>query len=485
MDLSKIIEGVNPLKVAGPIRLEIKDIFYNSKSVIPGSVFVCLEGADFDGHDYADDAVNKGACCIIASKEIYISGVTVVTVQNTRSALAIMSANFFDNPARKLTTIGITGTKGKTTTSCIIKSILETADKKTGLIGTLGVIIGKENIALNNTTPESYEVQKYLKYMVDNGCEYAVIEASSIGLKNNRLDGFIFNYGVFTNLSEDHIGSCEHKDMNEYINCKSILFRKCDVGFVNLDDIYLSKILNGHTCKIKTFGFDVNANLIAKSASLATELGYIGCNMQTCGDINIKVRIPIPGKFSAYNSLAAISVCNYIGIDGENIKKGVMNVKVKGRVEVVKVPRNFTLIIDYAHNALSMKNILLTLREYNPKRLITLFGAGGNRSKIRRYEMGEVSGKLSDLSIITADNSRYEDVMDIIEDIKVGLNKTNGKYVIIPDRRKAIEYCIKSAQDGDVILLAGKGHETYQEIRGKKYPFDERDIVSNLFKNIL
>lgn len=484
MDLLKIINGINPVKITGSIDFDIKDIIYDSRLVIPGSVFVCLEGADLDGHDYIVNALNKGACCIVVSKEISISGVTVITVQDTRNALAIMSANYFENPAHKLVTIGITGTTGKTTTSCMIKSILDTAGKKTGLIGTLGVVIDNKTTPINNTTPESYEVQKYLRCMVDSGCQCAVIEASSIGLRNRRLDGFSFSYGVFTNLSKDHIGGHEHKDMNEYIKCKGLLFKKCKVGFVNIDDQNLTRILQGHTSKIKTFGFSENADIIAQNSKLVIESRYIGCNVEIRGNININVRIPIPGKFNAYNALSAISVCNQMGIDKESIKKGLENVKVKGRLETVKIPGNFNMIIDYAHNALSMKSVLSTLRDYKPKRLITLFGAGGNRPKIRRYEMGKMSGELSDLSVVTSDNSRYEDVMDIINDIKIGLDKTNGKYVIIPDRKKAIEYCMKNAQDGDIVLLAGKGHETYQEIKGVKYYFDERVIISDIIKNV-
>ena len=395
-----------------------------------------------------------------------------------------MSANFFNNPASELITIGITGTKGKTTTSCMIKSIFETAGYKIGLIGTLGIIIGDEKIATNNTTPESYEVQKYFRKMADAGCKAAVVEASSLGLKWHRVDGFEFNYGIFSNFSADHIGKNEHESLEEYLECKSMLFRKCKFALINKDDKNWENVLKNHTCEFNTYGFSKDADFVASDQSLLSKPGFIGVHFKISGKLNTEIDVPIPGAFSVYNAMAAVCICHEIGISEENIKNGIANVKVKGRVEPVDVPGNYTLLIDYAHNAMSMENILSTLREYNPNRLITLFGAGGNRAKARRYEMGEISGKLSDLSVITEDNSRFEDVMDIIEDIKTGINKTTGKYITIPNRREAIKYCIENAQDGDIIVLAGKGHEDYQEIKGIKYHFDEREVIANILKEL-
>ncbi len=480
MNLNEIIKNLQISKITGPTDIEISDIIYDSRKTIPGCIFACLEGFESDGHKFINDAVNRGAKAIVVQKETNIAGITVILVKNTRKALAEMSVNFFKHPADEITTIGITGTKGKTTTSFMIKSVLEAAKNKVGLIGTLGVIAGDETIKLDNTTPESYEVQKYLRHMVENGCNYAIMETSSRGLEMNRVDGFNFNYGVFSNFSSDHIGGNEHKDLDEYLNCKSLLFKKCDVGFLNKDDEKFSDIIKNHTCKIKTFGFDKFANYTASDAKLVSNPGCIGVDFKVSGEIDLDIHVSIPGKFNIYNALAAISVCNHIGIDSHYIKQGLAKAKVKGRVEPVHVSNEFSLFIDYAHNSFSMENILITLREYEPNRLITLFGAGGNRPKARRYEMGEVSGKLSDLSVVTTDNPRFEEPMEIIEDIITGLKRTNGKYTIIPDRKEAIRFCIENAQPNDIIVLAGKGHEDYQEIKGIKYHLDEREVIQSV-----
>ena len=481
-----MIKNLKVSKSEGSLELDVSDISYDSRKVKKGDVFVCLVGSDSDGHDYAQDAVKNGAIAIVAERKINISGVTVLYTENTREFLAGMSANFFGNPAEKIKTIGITGTKGKTTTSFMIKKVLENAGEKVGLIGTIGAVCGNNITKLPNTTPESYEMQKHLKNMYENGCTYCVIEASSIGLKEHRLDGFEFDFGVFTNFSRDHIGGNEHKSMEEYLRCKSMLFKKCKIGFFNLDDEKYSDIIKNHTCKTVTYAVSKEADVTAKNIKLINENGNIGVSF----DVYVlkeeisNVYIPIPGKFNVYNALAAITVCNYIGVKKDDIISGLKSVKVKGRVEPVKISSEYSLFIDYAHNALSMENVLTTLKKYNPERIVTLFGAGGNRPKIRRYEMGEISGKYSDLSVITSDNPRYEEPLDIIEDIKVGINKTSGKYIVIPDRKEAIKYCIKNAQKGDIILLAGKGHEDYQEIKGKKYHMDEREIIDEICKEL-
>ncbi|MBR1779542.1 MAG: UDP-N-acetylmuramoyl-L-alanyl-D-glutamate--2,6-diaminopimelate ligase [Clostridia bacterium] len=481
MRLKDILRDVEHKTVAGNENIEITDIVYDSRKVTKQSVFVCLAGSNFDGHEYINDAIKGGAIAIVAERAIKApQSATVVMVKDTRKALAFMAAEFFGHPASKLKTIGITGTKGKTTTASMIREILQIEGIKTGLIGTLGVVVDGNTIKTNNTTPESYEVQKYLDLMVKSGCKVAVIEASSIGLKEHRLDGFVFDYGVFTNFSNDHIGQNEHADMEEYIECKSLLFRKCKVGILNKDDKNFERVLNLHTCKVKTYGFGQNADIYAKDEKLLLDKDFVGIKFTLAGDLNFEVKVAIPGKFSAYNALAAISVANEFAASQESILSGLKNIKVKGRIEVLEGPKDYTILIDYAHNALSMENVLSTLRAYHPHRLITLFGAGGNRPKGRRYEMGEVSGNLSDLSIITEDNSRDENVNDILRDIEIGIKKTNGKYVLIPDRYEAIEYSIDIAEPGDIIILAGKGHEDYQEKNGKKYHFDEREVVAEI-----
>ncbi len=459
--------------------LEISDLVYDSRKVVPGCAFVCLKGATSDGHLYARQAGEKGAAVVIAEHETE-AACPVVIIEDTRAALAQMSAAFFEDPAEKLEMIGITGTKGKTTVSYMIESILKASGKNVGVIGTVGVVIGEEHYKTDNTTPESYEVQRYLRKMADAGCDACVMEVSSIGLRDHRVDGITFDIGVFTNFSEDHIGGSEHKDMQEYLACKAMLFKRSRRAVINLDDPNAEKITEGALCEKTTYGFSEKADLRASGEQLLSRPGFLGVAFTLSGKLEANVEVSIPGKFSVYNALAAIGACSLLGVSKEAILAGLRAVKVKGRVEPVPVPGNYTLLIDYAHNAVSMQSLLETLREYHPKRLVCLFGAGGNRPKLRRYEMGEVSGKLADLSVITADNSRFEEVEDILADIETGLAKTSGNYIKIPDRREAIRRCLENAREGDIIVLAGKGHEDYQEIRGVKYPFDERVVVAEL-----
>lgn len=483
MRLEKLLARVNYLEVTGNTDISITDVIYDSRKVTKGCVFVCLVGSNTDGHAYAQSAIDAGAAAVVISKEIPLTGAAaVIRVSDTRKALAFLSAEYFGNPADTLKTIGITGTKGKTTTACMIRSILEKGGIKTGVIGTLGIIIGDKLIKTPNTTPESYEIQKAMRQMIDEGCKCVVMEASSLGLKWHRTDGFFFDYGLFTNFSHDHIGGAEHADMEEYARCKAMLFRQCSTGIVNTDDENWQKILENHTCRVETYGFSPEAELRASDSHLISRAGYLGVSFSISGKLNMTADVAIPGKFNAYNALGAIAVCRHFPVTEQNIYDGLNEVHVKGRVEPVRVPGDFTLLIDYAHNALSMENILTTLREYDPKRLIVLFGAGGNRPRDRRFEMGEIAGKLADLSVVTEDNSRFEKVEDIIEDIKTGLHKTNGKYIVIPDRTEAIRWCLQNAQSGDIIVLAGKGHEDYQDKNGVKTHYDEREVIAGILR---
>ncbi len=483
MKLSRLLEEIQSVRIQGTGDPDISDVVYDSRKAVPGCAFVCLKGFETDGHKYAAEAAKKGAAAIVLSDEIPLpESVAVIKTDDTRVALAYMSAAYFGHPAKALKTIALTGTKGKTTTACMIRFILEKGGIKTGTIGTLGMVIGDEIIKTNNTTPESYEIQRAMRLMADSGCKCMVIEASSLGLKWHRTDGQVFDYGVFTNFSHDHIGPAEHESAEEYLACKSLLFRQCKTGIVNCDDPQWESILTNHTCSVETYGFDERAQLRAYDEGLVSRPGYLGVHFSTSGVLELNANVPIPGRFSVYNALAAIAVCRHFDIPEQAIIAGLDEATVKGRVEPVKVPGGYTLLIDYAHNAVSMENVLTTLREYKPNRLITLFGAGGNRPKIRRYEMGEISGKLSDLSVLTADNSRFENVMDIIKDIETGIHKTNGKYIVIPDRREAIRYCMKTAKPGDIVVLAGKGHEDYQEIRGVKHHLDEREVIADILK---
>lgn len=458
---------------------DISDVIYDSRKVKKACLFVCLSGSVVDGHKFAQAAVDSGAAAVLVCEDIEVKNALVIKVDDTRKALAIVSAAYFGYPANELTTIGITGTKGKTTTASMTANILSAGGLKTGIIGTLGIVIDGKVEETANTTPESYEIQRAMRKMVDEGCKCVVMEASSLGLKWHRTDGFVFDYAIFTNFSHDHIGGAEHKDMQEYLDCKALLFKKCRVGMINIDDEKAQYIIDHALCDIETFGFSNNAELVGADDKLISKAGYLGVHFKVSGAVNAELDVDIPGNFMVYNALAAISVCRHL-VSLDAIKEGLNTVKVKGRVEPVPVPGNYTLLIDYAHNALSMESLLTVLREYHPNRLITLFGAGGNRPRDRRYEMGEISGRLSDLSVITEDNSRLEDVMDIIEDIKVGINKTDGKYIVIPDRTEAIRYCIENAQDGDIIVLAGKGHENYQDKNGKKTHYDEREVIATI-----
>ena len=479
--LDTLLERLEYKVVQGSAETEVTTLINDSRKVENGSVFVCISGAVSDGHKYAAEVAEKGAAALVVEKDVEVpADVTVIKVEDTRYALALMSAAYFGYPAEKLKIVGITGTKGKTTTTYMIKSILEETGHKVGLIGTIEAIIGEKKIPAANTTPESYTIHQYFAEMVKEGCDCVVMEVSSQGLMLHRTAGIPFEIGIFTNLGRDHIGPNEHKDFEDYKRCKGLLFKQCRLGIANVDDQYFEDVFSGATCKVETFGFSEKADLRAENVRLVSRPGYLGVAYHVAGVMEFDVEIDTPGTFSVYNSLTAISVCRHFEVPAELIKDALKKAKVKGRIEMVKVSDDFTLMIDYAHNAMSLESLLTTLKEYKPKRLVCLFGCGGNRSKLRRYEMGEVSGKLADLTIITSDNPRNEEPQAIIDDIKIGIGKTDGKYVEIIDRKEAIAYAIHNGQPGDVIVLAGKGHEDYQEIKGKKYPMDERDLIRDI-----
>ena len=471
--------------LSGSIDVNVNELVYNTKKVTKESMFVCIKGAAFDSHDAAADAAKSGAIVIVAERPVEVpEGICVVLVKDTRYALALISAAYFDYPARKLKVIGITGTKGKTTTTFMIRSILEHAGIRTGLIGTIETIIGDRHIPASNTTPESYTIQAYFAAMVEAGCQVAVMEVSSQGLKLHRTAGILFDIGIFTNLAPDHIGPNEHESFEEYLECKSRLFRQCRVGIVNADDEHCGQILEGHTCQVETYGFSEKADLRASDVKLVSRPGFLGVAYHVSGLADFDVEIDMPGRSSVYNSLVAIAVCRHFDISREDVLEALETAQTKGRIEKIKVSDDFTLMIDYAHNAMSLESLLTTLKEYHPKRLVCLFGCGGNRSRMRRFEMGEVSGRLADLTVITSDNPRFEEPQAIIDDIRTGIEKTDGKYIEIIDRKEAIRYVIEHGQPGDVIVLAGKGHEDYQEIRGVKYPMDERVLIREVLEEL-
>ena len=483
--ISLLVQELEYELLQGNLDGEISELVYDTRKVTKDAMFVCIVGTAFDSHEKAAEVAAAGAKVLIVSKEVEVpEDVTVIKVADTRYALALISAAYFDYPARTLKVIGITGTKGKTTTTFMIKSILENAGYKVGLIGTIETIIGETHIPANNTTPESYIVQEYFSKMLEAGCQVCVMEVSSQGLMMHRTAGIPFELGIFTNLAPDHIGPNEHASFEEYAACKGMLFRQCKVGIANVDDENFDMVMKDHTCTLETIGFSEKADLRAGNVKLVGRPGYLGVTYDLTGLLNFPVEIDIPGKFSVYNSLVAIAVCRHFDIERENILEALKAAKAKGRIEQVKVSDDFMLLIDYAHNAMSLESLLSTLKEYHPERLVCLFGCGGNRSKLRRYEMGEVSGKMADLTIVTSDNPRFEEPQEIIDDIKMGLAKTDGEYVEIIDRKEAIKYAIANGRPGDVIVLAGKGHEDYQEIKGVKYPMDERVLIEEVLQEL-
>ena len=481
MRLLNLLERLEYTCLQGSLDREIAEVIADSRKAKEGSLFICIRGAVVDGHTFASAVAAQGTKAIVVEEPVEVpADVTVIQVKDSRYAMAVIAAAYYGYPGDQLKVIGITGTKGKTTTTYMVKSILENAGYKVGLIGTIETIIGDTVIPSANTTPESLLVQKYFRQMLDAGCDCAVMEVSSQGLMLHRTAGFQFEIGIFTNIEPDHIGPNEHTSFEHYLECKKMLLRQCKIGIVNRDDEHFEKMIEGHTCTLETYGFSPEADLRAVNPKLVTGKGMLGISYELDGLLHFPVEIDLPGKFSIYNSLTAIAICRHFKVSDENIQKALKVAKVKGRIEMVKVSDEFTLMIDYAHNAMGLESLLTTLREYHPHRLVCLFGCGGNRSRDRRFEMGEVSGRMAELTIITSDNPRNEDPQAIIDDIKIGIEKTDGKYVEIIDRKEAIAYAIHHGEPGDIVVLAGKGHEDYQEIKGKKYPMDERVLIQEI-----
>ncbi|MCR5673873.1 MAG: UDP-N-acetylmuramoyl-L-alanyl-D-glutamate--2,6-diaminopimelate ligase [Lachnospiraceae bacterium] len=488
-DLKELCKDFKYEVLAGSMDKTYTEFVTDNRKLCGGCVYVCIKGANFDGHTCIAQAVDVGAALIVVERELdeadLPSGAkdsTIIKVDSTRAAMAHIACAHYDHPADSLFMIGVTGTKGKTTTTYLIKSILEQAGRKVGLIGTIETIIGDEHIPAANTTPDSPVLQKLLRKIADSGCDSVVMEVSSQGLMLHRTLGINFDIGIFTNIEPDHIGPNEHSDFEQYMHCKSMLFRQCKTGIVNADDEHVDGIIKDATCEVVKYGLKDGLDYSAKNIEFVGHGSHLGMEFDVSGRANYRVSISMPGKFSVYNGLCAIAVCDRMGIDPETVKRALPKGHVKGRIEPVKVSDDFTLLIDYAHNAMALESLLTTLREYDPGRLVCLFGCGGNRDRNRRFEMGEVSGRLADLSVITSDNPRNEDPLAIIADIKTGIDKTDGKYIEIPDRKEAIRYCIKNGKPGDIIVLAGKGHEDYQEICGKKYPMDERVLIKEILE---
>ena len=466
--------------VAGDKSTQISDIVYDTRKPLGAdTLFVCIEGFTFDGHCYAEEAYRKGVRAFASQKPLSLPvDATVITTACTRKFLASASASLFGHPAEKLFTVAITGTKGKTSTSFMLKSIFEEAGIPTGVIGSTGIYYKGCFEETGNTTPESYLLHKLYKKMLDAGCKAVVIEAASQGFKLHRTFGIHFDVGIFNNISPDHIGKNEHKDFDEYLTCKKMLFAQCGHCYVNGDDPHFDEIVSGASCPITLFGARADAAFRAETLLFATENHRLKTSFRAlCRDAVTDVELGVPGQFSVWNALAAIAVAHDKGITPDAIRAGLEKVRVRGRMEIVPIDAPFTVIIDAAHEEFSCRSLFETIKKYHPNRIISVFGCGGNRSKLRRYGMGAAIGENSDLSIITSDNSRLEKTEDIVEDILVGMIPSGGNYEIILDRKSAIQKALLTAQKGDCILLIGKGHETYEDIGGVKRPFDEKRIV--------
>ncbi|MBO4789069.1 MAG: UDP-N-acetylmuramoyl-L-alanyl-D-glutamate--2,6-diaminopimelate ligase [Lachnospiraceae bacterium] len=476
--LSELLVGIPHRIVSGSEDITVTGVTSDNRKITGGEVFVCIAGTVVDGHSFIPQAVAAGASAVVVTKDVAVpEGVTVVRVEDDRKALALMAKEWFGRPSESLITIGITGTKGKTTTAYMIYNILNGVGIPCGLIGTVENIIGDRHISSAHSTPESIVIQEYMAQMRDAGCKAVVMEVSSQGLKMDRVHGITYDYGLFTNLEPDHIGGNEHPDFEDYRDCKKKLFRICKKGIFNADDSHFPEMINGCTCEVVTYGTSEGADYRMTETSLLNEPGKKGVAYRVEGRRNLAVEVDIPGRFNMFNSLAAVTLGCEMGIDVNKLLAVLKNVHVRGRVESVPVSDKFTVLLDYAHNGMALRSLLSTLREYQPKRLVCMFGCGGNRAKDRRYDMGEISSKMADFTIVTSDNPRFEEPEDIIRDILVGVAKGPGKYVTVPDRREAIAYALAHAKEGDCIVIAGKGHEDYQEIRGVKYPMDDRQMI--------
>ncbi len=482
MQLEQLLLHISYESVQGSQRQEITDICYHSGKVRCGSLFVCLKGFRTDGHKYLKDAVARHAVAVVVEKDalpIPVNGVAVIIVQDSRTALAELSAAFFDFPAKKLRMIEITGTKVKTTTAYLTANILREAGYRVGMIGTIAVDDGAKEIPAEHTTPEAYEIQKYLAAMVSHGCDCCVMEVSSQGIKMQRVVGIHYDIGVFLNIEPDHIGKGEHASFEEYLSCKSRLMRQCRLGIVNWDDEHREQILNGHTCAVEYFSLQYPVDYMAENAVFSMREGrLIGKFVLRYGIEHIPLVMQLPGMFNVSNALAAAAIALHFSVRSEALRRGLAGASVKGRCENVSPSRRYVLLIDYAHNEMSLESLLEMLRAFKPKRLVVLFGCGGNRSKLRRSRMGETAGRLADFTILTSDNPRWEDAEAILDDIEEVIRKTGALYVRITDRREAITYAVRGAREGDIIVLAGKGHEGYQEICGVKYPMLDHDLVA-------
>lgn len=482
MLLSEILKGLE-YECENFSDREIADIVYDSRKACKDTMFVCLTGAYSDGHDYAESAFDKGVRVFLAERKLSLPGDAVVIVtKNSRAALAVISGNFFSHPDKELAVIGVTGTKGKTTITHMMRTCLDKCSIKSGVIGTVGAYYEDKFIPTVNTTPESYETQKLMRLMADAGCKAVCMEVSSIGLKTHRVDGIHFNTAVFTNLSPDHIGGAEHESFEEYAYWKKQLFNRCDFAVLNNDDLFSEELKEIISCPYETISLNEAADITAADIKNLREDGFFGVGF-LCKYKNEEFRLKtaLPGFFSVYNALCAAAVCLHLGVTPEKLASALPLAKVKGRSECMDIPADFDVIIDYAHNGTSFNSIFDTVNSYEHNRIITVFGSVGDRAQLRRKEMGLISGKRSDLSVITDDDPGYEDSNKIAEEIAGFVRESGGEYVIITDRREAVFHALSVAKKGDIVLLLGKGHETVQKVKGEKIHYSDHESVNEFF----
>ncbi len=475
MKLSTLLQGVKTQKAFEDV--EIERVTDKIKDTKENTLFVCIDGNQFDGHKMAKQALQNGAVAVISERDLKING--QILVENTRKAYSQIASNFYDNPTQKLKLIGVTGTNGKTSTSFFIKNMLSGMGYKCGLVGTIENDFGDGKIESILTTPEPMELQKLFRNMVDNGCEYCVMEVSSQALAQKRVYGLEYEISILTNITVDHLDY--HITMENYINSKLELLKNSKKAIVNIDDNNVKMVLSRIECPVVTCSTVDNRadytakNIICNESFVQYEL--VGIN---CID---RINVNLPGEFTVYNSLCASSALLELGFSIEDISKSTEKIKqVKGRAERVSIPKNFTVIIDYAHTPDGLENILKCIKGFTKGKIITVFGCGGDRDKSKRAEMGRIAGELSNIAVVTSDNPRTENPLLIINDILNGMEKTKSKLAIIENRRQAIEFALSKARRGDVVLLAGKGHETYQIIGNEKIHFDEREIIKEYFK---
>lgn len=476
MLLSELTDNVSGKYTGNDV--DVLDIEYDSRRVKPGDLFFCITGLTHDGHDFAQEAVDNGASVLVVERELPVAARQFV-VPDSRVAMAEMSARFFGFPARSLIMIGVTGTNGKTTTTHMLKAIFEHAGWKTGMIGTIMNMIGDERVPTERTTPESLDLHRLLARMRDERVKVVVMEVSSHSLVQQRVRSIQFAVAAFTNLTQDHLDY--HKTFENYVEAKRILFAQCDLSVLNADDAYVNAFREGFTYPCFTFGIREKSDVTATEIDITAK--GVQFDMETPSG-KARIHLTIPGLFSVFNAMAASAVALALGVGLADIKAGLEVTSVSGRLEPLPTGRNYSVLLDYAHTPDALENILKTVRDFAWGRIVTLFGCGGDRDKAKRSIMGEIAGRYSDYLIVTSDNPRSEQPMDIIESILIGVKKSGCDYTVIENRREAIKHALRHARDNDVIILAGKGHETYQEIKGVKHPFDEKVIVSELLEEI-